>query len=45
MEKDMLFQVMDNIAKNGSEFIHTERNTYEVKGILFGDMSDQIIYT
>jgi hypothetical protein len=45
MEKDMLFEIMENIAKNGKEIIHTERNSYEVTGILFGEMSGQIIFT
>jgi hypothetical protein len=45
MEKQMLFDLMESIDKNGKETIHTERNTYVVKGVLFGDMSGQIIFT
>lgn len=45
MEKQMLFELMESIDKNGKETIHTERNTYVVKGILFGNMSGQIIFT
>lgn len=45
IEKDMLFQLMESIDKNGKEIIRTERNEYEVTGILFGEMSGQIIFT
>jgi len=41
----MLIELMDSLHKNGKEIIRTERNTYEVTGILFGEMSDQIIFT
>lgn len=44
IEKEMLFSLMDSINKNGKETIQTERNTYEVRGVLFGDMSGQIIF-
>lgn len=45
IEKKMLFDLMGSIDKNGKEIIHTETNTYEVTGILFGEMSGQIIFT
>lgn len=45
IEKNMLFELMENINKNGKETIVTERNTYEVTGILFGNVSGQIIFT
>ncbi|MFY0744796.1 hypothetical protein AB1K09_20215 [Solibacillus silvestris] len=45
IEQNMLFELMDSLHKNGKEIIRTERNTYEVTGILFGEMSDQIIFT
>lgn len=45
IEKDMLFGLMESIHKNGKEVIRTEKNTYEVTGVLFGEVSGQIIFT
>ncbi|WP_182004657.1 hypothetical protein [Priestia aryabhattai] len=45
MEKEMLFELIESIAINGKETIQTESNVYIVKGVLFGDVKEQIIFT
>lgn len=45
IEKNMLFELMESIHKNGKETIKTKDHSYIVTGIIFGEIDHKIIFT
>ena len=43
IDQDMLFQLVKNLLQNGKEIVHTIKGSYEVEGLVIGEIKEKIL--
>ncbi|BBW99034.1 hypothetical protein P9848_11155 [Geobacillus stearothermophilus] len=43
ISKKLLLELVDKISKNGKETVHTIKGSYEVTGIVIGDVKGKVL--
>jgi hypothetical protein len=41
--KGLLLKLVDGISKNGKETVHTTKGSYEVTGVVIGDVKGKVL--
>lgn len=43
IDQDMLLQLVKNLLQNGKEIVHTRKGSYEVEGLVIGEIKEKIL--
>lgn len=43
IDQDMLLQLIKNLSQNGKETVHTRKGSYEVEGLVIGEIKGKIL--
>lgn len=43
ISQDMLLQLVKSLLQNGKEIVYTGRGSYEVEGLIIGEIKDKIL--